>query len=259
MHSLVYVVKPGSNDVMRLAINYIPLNDETVKEDTTGLRTVHDCLMRMVGADAYSRIDASDWFFQYPLDERDQYKTGLLTPWGTLVFTVLGMGMTNSGTHAQEAMDRILGPFLYTDAPSPAGTAYQDDAALRANDDPLDTVLDAFPSEAAAIRDAYEEAQTAWDATKSLAVPRMSPAPPPASIAAVEASTAVAPDTTDQPPQRALPRGAGPTTPDGRFAWYRAPSVFTTADFDADASAPGYEATVLPMGTAVDKMFSRCT
>lgn len=257
VHSLVYVPKPGDPNKMRIAINYIPLNDETIKEDTSGLRTVWDCIVRMVGGSLFCRMDASDWFFQYPLDPRDQYKTGVATPWGTLVFTVLGQGMTNSGTLAQEAMDRIVGPFLFTEPVDPSGTAYQDDAALAAISDDLSKLLEAHPQDAIAapLKAAYAGMAAAFTVTpepsSAESYTPVASFPPTTVGRSSDTSTAAS-----SAPVRRLPRGAL-ASPDanGRFPFV-APDVYTRDDFlPVTSDPPTYEVTHMPQGTALDKMF----
>ena len=135
-HSIVLVPKPDGT--MRLAINYQSLNDRTVPHPnpTEALPTVRAVQERSSGGTCLSTTDGRHWYHQHRLAAEDQYKTGVATPWGIVVFNVVGMGMANSGFVAQETMDTISFPFAFTSFPQPQSGGYMDDLSVATVSDP---------------------------------------------------------------------------------------------------------------------------
>ena len=133
VHALVYTLK--SNGDPRLTIDYRPLNNVTSKVDQAGLPDAESCLNGLAGFDSYISLDAADWFFQLPIRDEDIHKTGLLTPWGILLFKVLGQGQTNSSAYAQGFTEQVMEPYLMgqREAGDVCSHPYQDDSGLAAD------------------------------------------------------------------------------------------------------------------------------
>jgi hypothetical protein len=112
---VLLVKRPHMPGKFRFVVNYIKLNDATVKEQLLmpDVKSQHE---RLAGKKIFGAIDFSSYYRQIRLHEDSQYLTGFASDDGTYCYTRVPMGVTGACQWAQKvlqdalAQDPVLGP-----------------------------------------------------------------------------------------------------------------------------------------------------
>jgi len=107
----------------RFCIDYRKLNKMTVK-DRYNLPTIDSCLMLRKGR-VFSKLDLQSAFWQIPIRQSDQRKTGFRVGNKVYVWTRMPFGLTNAPATMQRLIDRCLEEMLGKSA-----VAYLDDIII---------------------------------------------------------------------------------------------------------------------------------
>ena len=99
------VQKPGGKG-WRVVLDFRRLNAITTK-DKYRLPRTDDLLRRLARHRLLSTMDLPDSFFQIPLRAEDRDKTSFSTPWGTLRWTRMPMGLCNAPSCFQGLTDQV--------------------------------------------------------------------------------------------------------------------------------------------------------
>ena len=94
-------------DKWRLVIDFRYPNSQT-REDQAPLPLIEDMLEKHESHRIFSVLDLKHGFHQMPLHPDDRYLTAMPTPFGTLQWKVLPMGVKNGPAQFQRLMDWIL-------------------------------------------------------------------------------------------------------------------------------------------------------
>lgn len=99
------VSKP--NGAVRVTGDYVKVN-ETIEKRPLNLPNMEDQLRRHLGAKYFTVADAAQGYYQLELDEESRLRCALWTPLGKVVPTRLWMGLKNSGTEYQDAVNAAI-------------------------------------------------------------------------------------------------------------------------------------------------------
>jgi hypothetical protein len=97
---------------LRFCVDYRRLNQIT-KKDVYPLPRIDDILDAMNGAKYFSSFDFLSGYWQIEMDELDKEKTGFITIYGLFEWNVMPMGLCNSPSTFQRAMDDLLRRFKW--------------------------------------------------------------------------------------------------------------------------------------------------
>ena len=99
------VVKPNGD--VRITVDYKKLN-ESVKREIYMLKNLDDISPKLVGMTVFSKLDASNGFFQIPLDEESSKLTTFITPLGRFCYRRVPMGANLSPEIFQKKMTELI-------------------------------------------------------------------------------------------------------------------------------------------------------
>ena len=125
---MVVVKKP--DDTLRICVNYQALNDQ-MEKDPYPVPSLSNIMVKLRTGTWFTKLDLRTAYWQIKLDESTKHKTAFITDQGLFQWTVLPMGMKNSGAVFQRALDDILSGLPYV-------TAYADDVCVFTTEDNLD-------------------------------------------------------------------------------------------------------------------------
>nr|GEW37322.1 reverse transcriptase domain-containing protein [Tanacetum cinerariifolium] len=105
------VVKNEENELIptrlvtgwRVCIDYQKLNEAT-RKDHFPLLFMDQMLERIAGNEYYCFLDGFSWYFQIPIDPRDQEKTTFTSPYGTFAYRRMPFGLCNAPRTFQRCM-----------------------------------------------------------------------------------------------------------------------------------------------------------
>lgn len=103
---------PKKNGQKRLVVNFIPLNNITVK-DHFPMPQLCDLFSSLKEAEFFAALDCTEGFFQLPILREHRERTAFITPQGLYQFRRCPFGFTNSPAHFQRAMNDIFAEGLY--------------------------------------------------------------------------------------------------------------------------------------------------
>ena len=103
-------LQPKSSGGLRPCGDYRSLNAKT-QLDTYSLPNIRYFANHIKGAKYFAKLDLFKAFHSLDIDERDQMKTCILTPWGPYIFKKLSMGLKNSPQAFQAYLDFLLKDF----------------------------------------------------------------------------------------------------------------------------------------------------
>lgn len=106
---ILFVPKPDGS--LRMVIDYRSLNKITVK-DKYPIPRIDDLIDQLRGAKVFSALDLTQGYYQLRIAPEDVHKTAFTTPIGLYEYKVLPMGLSNSVSYFQRAMNTIFAPFL---------------------------------------------------------------------------------------------------------------------------------------------------
>ncbi|XP_063952099.1 uncharacterized protein LOC135153446 [Lytechinus pictus] len=92
---------------VRWCIDYRALNSVT-RKDVYPLPRIEECLDTLAGNISFSKLDASDAYWQIHVDQPDQEKTAFITRYGLYEFERMGFGLCNAPATFSRAMNLIL-------------------------------------------------------------------------------------------------------------------------------------------------------
>jgi hypothetical protein len=101
------VMVPKPNGKWRFCVDYRKLNAVT-RKDSYPITRIDDALSALSGNRFFSSLDLPDSFWSIPVKESDVPKTAFICHAGLFQFTRMPMGMSNSGSVFQRAMDAAL-------------------------------------------------------------------------------------------------------------------------------------------------------
>jgi transposase InsO family protein len=112
---VLLVKRPHMPGKFRFVVNYVKLNEATVKEQLLmpDAKSQHE---RLAGCTIFGAIDFSSYYRQIRLHEDSQYLTGFASDEGTYCYTRVPMGVTGACQWAQKVLqdalaeDEVLGP-----------------------------------------------------------------------------------------------------------------------------------------------------
>jgi len=106
-HSCRMFYVPKKNGDLRLCVNYIPLNNKTVRMVYAPTMS-RQLRSRMTQATWYSKVDIENAFHNIPIREEDRWKTAFRTPHGVYEWNVMPFGLTNAPGVFQHYADTVL-------------------------------------------------------------------------------------------------------------------------------------------------------
>ena len=106
---VIIVDKPDGGK--RMVIDYRKLNKQTVK-DRYPLPRIDDTIDALHGAKYFTTLDLLSGFYQVEIDEPSRAKTAFITPQGLYEFNRLPMGLANSPSVFQRALNFILRMYI---------------------------------------------------------------------------------------------------------------------------------------------------
>ena len=118
------VVVPKPDGTWRFCVSYVGLNGVT-KKDAYPIHRADSLPSLLEGKCWFSAADLQSGFWQCPLSEEDQLKTGFVCHRGQYVFRVMPFGLCNAPSAFQRLMDHTFGDMLYKNA-----FIYIDDALI---------------------------------------------------------------------------------------------------------------------------------
>jgi hypothetical protein len=98
--------------ILRFCVDYRKLNQIT-KKDVYPLPRIDDILDTLNGAKYFSSFDFLSGYWQIEMDDLDKEKTGFITIYGLFEWNVMPMGLCNSPSTFQRAMDDLLRRFKW--------------------------------------------------------------------------------------------------------------------------------------------------
>ena len=101
------VIVPKSDGRLRLAINYKPVNAETVM-DAYPTPIIDDLLRRLAGATVFSCIDFSQFYHQLPLVKEDQEKTAFQACGKLFHYVRCPFGLRNAVAYCSRIMAKVF-------------------------------------------------------------------------------------------------------------------------------------------------------
>ena len=107
------VMVPKSDGTIRFCTDFSKLSDK-VEYDPYPLPRIDDTLDRLAGAKYFTTCDAASGYWQIPVEEDDQEKLSIITPFGTYSYLVMPMGYCNSSGIFQRAMNETLDEYLFS-------------------------------------------------------------------------------------------------------------------------------------------------
>ena len=118
------LIVPKKDGAKRFCIDYRKLNSVTMR-DRYPIPLIDDVIDRLHNMQYFSKMDLRSGFWQVPLDARDAHKSAFTTPVGLFQWRVMPMGLANSPSVFQRAMDQVLSDLC------PLGVAvYIDDVVI---------------------------------------------------------------------------------------------------------------------------------
>lgn len=102
------LVKKHGTDKLRPVVNFAKLNTG-LKYEIYALPRIAEVLQELGGFDTFSTLDATEGFFQIPLEEEAQKLCGVSTHFGSYVYQVLPMGLHLSTSVFEDLMEETLG------------------------------------------------------------------------------------------------------------------------------------------------------
>ena len=106
---ILFVPKPDGS--LRMVVDYRSLNKLTVK-DKYPIPRIDDLIDHLRGAKVFSALDLTQGYYQLRIAPEDVHKTAFTTPIGLYEYKVLPMGLSNSVSYFQRAMNTIFAPYL---------------------------------------------------------------------------------------------------------------------------------------------------
>lgn len=106
---ILFVPKPDGS--LRMVIDYRALNKVTVK-DKYPIPRIDDLIDQLRGAKVFSALDLTQGYYQLRIAPEDVHKTAFVTPIGLYEYKVLPMGLSNSVSYFQRAMNTIFAPYI---------------------------------------------------------------------------------------------------------------------------------------------------
>lgn len=101
-----FAKRPRSNK-LRLCINYVPLNNETVGS-VFPMPLINNVVEELTGKEFISVLDLKSGYHQFRLSERAKKYCVMITPEGLFQFNVLGFGLKNAVSFFQRVMSDIF-------------------------------------------------------------------------------------------------------------------------------------------------------
>ena len=105
--SSMVTVRKKDTDEIRLCIDPKDLNCAILREHYY-MRTIDEIVKRMPGARVFTVLDASNAYWQIPLDTQSSYNTTFNTPYGRYRFLRLPFGLKSASEVFQKAIDHIF-------------------------------------------------------------------------------------------------------------------------------------------------------
>jgi Reverse transcriptase (RNA-dependent DNA polymerase)/gag-polyprotein putative aspartyl protease len=106
---ILVVGKPDGG--LRMVVDYRRVNKQIVK-DKYPLPRIDDTIDALYGAKYFTTLDLFSGFYQIPLDEKSKEITAFITHEGLYEFNRLPMGLANSPSVFQRALNSILKKFI---------------------------------------------------------------------------------------------------------------------------------------------------
>uniref|UniRef100_H3AME9 Gypsy retrotransposon integrase-like protein 1 n=1 Tax=Latimeria chalumnae TaxID=7897 RepID=H3AME9_LATCH len=106
------VVVRKKDGTIRVCCDYQRLNQVTCR-DAFPLPRVEESLDALGQATLFSTLDLTSGYFQVAVDESDQAKTAVTTPFGPYEWTQMPFGSCNAPATFQRLMQRVLGDFVF--------------------------------------------------------------------------------------------------------------------------------------------------
>ena len=104
-HQAAFVTQRKKNEKVRICLDYTQLNKNIIRPEHP-VTTPRNAVVEIDGeADWYTCLDATDGYFQVPLDEASQLLTVFITPWGRYKFLRAPMGLISSGDEFNRRVD----------------------------------------------------------------------------------------------------------------------------------------------------------
>lgn len=106
---VLFVPKPDGT--LRMVIDYRALNRLTVK-DSYPIPQISELIDQLRDAKVFSALDLTQGYYQLKIAPEDVPKTAFTTPIGLYEYKVLPMGLSNSVSVFQRAMNSIFAPYI---------------------------------------------------------------------------------------------------------------------------------------------------
>lgn len=108
----VFLIPKKEKGEYRFLVDYRKLNNEAVA-DKHPIPRAQDLFRSLEGAKYYSSIDMAQGYFQIPIREEDQDKTGFITDFGLFNFKRIPQGFKNSAPIFQRIINNVFSDYLY--------------------------------------------------------------------------------------------------------------------------------------------------
>ncbi len=108
----VFLIPKKEKGEYRFLVDYRKLNNETVA-DKHPIPRSQDLFRSLEGAKYYSSIDMAQGYFQIPIKQEDQDKTGFITDFGLFNFKRIPQGFKNSAPIFQRIINNVFSDYLY--------------------------------------------------------------------------------------------------------------------------------------------------
>ncbi|CAI6345109.1 unnamed protein product [Macrosiphum euphorbiae] len=108
----VFLVPKKEKGEYRFLVDYRKLNNETIP-DKHPIPRSQDLFRSLEGAQYYSSIDMAQGYFQIPIKQEDQNKTGFITDFGLFNFKRIPQGFKNSAPIFQRIINNVFSDYLY--------------------------------------------------------------------------------------------------------------------------------------------------
>ena len=106
MSELIFIVKKP-NGHLRICLDLIDLNKYIVRP-VFNSNSLDEISFKLKNAKHFSVFDATKGFFHLPLSDSSKLLTGMLTPVGIYVFSVLAMGLSNANNLFESVLWELL-------------------------------------------------------------------------------------------------------------------------------------------------------